>query len=325
MASIWEIQDSIQNSVGNYAKNYLDGNTGYTHWANPFKGMVRKIDILACEEIWQAKVAMWGIAAANWFWSSFVPSPVELERKFVAGSYKCGFFLAPGLRSPLDIIWRDGKASEVLLEASSPFTKAIFYWWAAETAWSALSTYTSVIHKQHQCDLTGRETLLSAGVGTFGGGTHHVEGEAGLYTVLRDIFDRYSEAGGHVFIDEPSSVNAIAVGYMTTEGSTLHNVEIGIKYGEEVMQKAYLGTILPFTAQPFSVAGAKGNYDGTVSVWFQCDVEGLTVFPNYINVVRWTVTVDPPDTPTPGWDRSPDPPKLLCQKLYDHIYPVGVG
>jgi len=297
----------------------------YTHWPNPFKGMVKRIDVLACEEIWQAKVAMWGIAFANFFWSSFVPSPVELTRKFVGGAYKCGFYLIPGIPSPIDIVWRDGKASEVLLEASSPFTKALFYWWAAETAWSALSTYTSIIHKQEQCDLTGRETLLAQGIGSFGGGTHHVEGEAGLFNVLRDIYDRYSEAGGHVFVDEPSSCNAIAVGYMVAQGSTLKNVEVAIKYGEEIGTKQFLGEVGPFEAVPFSVAGAKGNFDGTISVWFQCDVEGLTILPNYIDVTRFTVTVDPPDTKNPGWDRGPTPPQLLCHKLYGHIYPVGVG
>jgi len=312
--SVW---DTIQGASKDTQK--------YTHWPNPFKGMVKRIDVLACEEIWQAKVAMWGIAYANWFFSSFIPSPVELTRKFVGGSYKCGFYIAPGIPSPLNVIWRDGKAAEVLLEASSPFTKGLFYWWAAETAWSAMSTYSSVIHKQEQCELTGRETQLANGIATFPSGSGEREGEVGLYTVMRDVFDRYSEAGGHVYVDVQSNVGATGVGYFVSTGSVLSDCQVAIRYGNNPVVTQDVDGADPFQAVAFSLNEVRNGYQGTVSIWFRCHVEGLSILPPYVHVPRFTVTVDPLDKFPASWSRSPDPPPLLCQKLYDSLYPTGVG
>jgi len=312
--SMWQSVQGASKSAGKY-----------TSWPNPFKNAVKKIDVLACEKVWQARVEMWGIASANWAWSSFIPSPVEISRKFIAGSYKCGFYFTRGTGSPLDLIWKDGRASAVLLEMASPLTKALFYWWAAETAWSALDTWQSIIHKGELCDTLGHETMLMNGVGTFPGGSGDRLGSAGLYEVLYDPMHRYGALGGGVNIAPAQAVTASACGYMVAQGSTLTNVEVWVQMGNLVTAHALIGSVPPFTATPFSVSWETGSFAGNVSVSFSCHVEGLTILPNHIDVTRFTVTADAPDDRPPGEIFKHNPEQMLCLKLYEQVYATGVG
>lgn len=124
----------------------------YTKWANPFKNSVKSIEILACEGELLAYVEMTGIGFGDWFWTQFIPSPVELARKTVVGSYRCGFYLGIKFKSPLDIIWRDGSASRFLARIARPFTTAVYYFWGVQTLWEFLSTWQSLIYAGYICD-----------------------------------------------------------------------------------------------------------------------------------------------------------------------------
>jgi len=312
--SMWQSVQGASKSAGKY-----------TSWPNTFKNWVKKVDILACEDTWQARVEMWGVAGAHWAFSSFIPSPVEITRKFVAGSYKCGFYFTRGSGSPLNLIWHDGRAATVLLEMAKPFTKALFYWWAAETTWSALDTWQTIIHKGEMCDALGHETMLMNGVGTFPGGSHDALGSAGLYEVLYDPMHRYGALGGGVDIDPVQAVTASAHGYIAAQGSTLTNVEVWIAMGNQATAHALVGSVPPFTATPFSVSWETGAFAGNVSVWFSCHVEGSTILPNRIDVTRFTVTADAPDDKPPGEFFRHNPEEMLCLKLYEKVYALGVG
>jgi len=295
-------------------------------WPNPFHNSVKNISVLACEDTWQAKVEMYFQGFGNWFWSSLVPSPVELTRKFVAGSYKCGFYHLPGTASPIDIIWRDGKTSQVFMEIASPITTALFYIWAGSTAFEFLNTWSSLIHAQQMCDVTGAECLLSNGGAPIGGGTHHELGDCALYSVIYDPRDRYPELGGGPADDFDSNFSATAVGQVVVASAQLNNFNIWIYAGSD-FQKQSLGSLSPGSVHSFSVTGS-GNIQAqqAVVVRFECDVVGDTIIPAQVQVNRFTTSFGAPKDPEPPgslFDYTPKP--YMCGTLYERVYGGTLG
>jgi len=324
--SVWEWERQHNPDGTLKTPNAADKILKHTAWPNPFRNAVKNIDVLACEHTFQAMVEMYFVGIGSWFFSAFVPSPVELTRKFVAGSYKCGFYHLPGSASPLDIIWRDGRTSRALMEIASPITTGLFYMWAGETAFSFLNTWTSLIKAQAMCDVSGKECLLSDGAAAFGGGTHHELGDVGLYNVIYDPQDRYPELGGGPEPHEDSSVSATAVGYVIMALSTASNASVWIYAGKD-SQKQSLGTIGPGQIVSFSVSFA-GNIEQAqpVVVRFEADITGETILPNRIEVTRFSCSFSPPQDPEhPGVITDYKPKDYMCGKLYQKIYASGVG
>jgi len=309
-----KIRSTARNAVRNRA------------WPSPFKNAVKQIDVLACEHTWQAMIEMYFAGFGNWAWSAFVPSPVELSRKFVAGSYKCGFYILPEIASPLDIIWRDGRTSKVLAEIASPITKGLFYMWAGQTAFSFLTTWTSLIVAQEMCDANGNECLLSDGDAAFGGGTHHELGDVGLYNVIYDPGNRYPALGGGPEPHEDSGVSATAAGQVVMALSTANNAAVWIYAGKD-SQRQSLGTLGPGTVTSFSVSFA-GNVQAAqpIVVRFEADITGDTILPNRVQVSRFTTSFSPMQDPEkPGTVTDYRPKEYMCGKLYQKTYASGVG
>jgi hypothetical protein len=324
--SVWETQQKKDPSFLGVKQSTAKNVLKHTAWPNPFRNAVKNIDVIACEHTWQAMIEMYFIGFGNWAWSSFVPSPVELTRKFVAGSYKCGFYLLPETASPLDIIWRDGRTSKVLAEIAAPLTKGLFYMWAGQTAFGFLSTWTSLVVAQEMCDVTGKECLLSDGSAAFGGGAHHELGDVGLYNVIYDPQNRYPALGGGPEPHEDSSVSATAAGQVVMALSTANNASVWIYAGQN-SQKQSLGTIGPGEVASFSVSFA-GNIEQAqpVVVRFEADITGDTIIPNRVEVSRFSSSFSPPqDPPPPGKITNYKPKDYMCGKLYQQIYASGVG
>jgi len=309
-----EIKRSAAQSVKNRA------------WPNPFRNAVKNIDQLACEHTYQAMIEMYFYGFGNWAWSAFVPSPVELTRKFVAGSYKCGFYLLPEIASPLDIVWRDARTSKVLAEIAGPLTKGLFYMWAGQTLLSFMSTWSSLVHVQEMCDAVGNECLLENGAAAFGGGTHHELGDVGLYGVIYDPQNRYPALGGgpEPLID--GSVGATACGQVVMALSTAHNAHVWIYAGQDGQGQS-LGTIGPGEVASFSVSFAGNIQAGQpVVVRFEADITGDTILPNRIEVTRFSSSFgNTTDPPPPGKVTDYKPKPYMCGTMYEKIYASGVG
>jgi len=213
----------------------------FTHWPDPFKGMVKNIEVWACEDTWQAYIEIAGAEFLDWFWTNLVPSPVELLRKSVTGSYKCGFYLLDHLHSPLDIVWKDGSASRILAEITSPVVKGLFYLWAAETTFNALSRYSSVLYAFDMCDATKNECLL--GNGHSGLGTGYTDGTSVFMTKIYDPNSWGNTADGGVNIPVRAHVSCRAVGYIQSRSCTMSGVNLYIGQGGVHLVDQYVGDI----------------------------------------------------------------------------------
>ncbi len=208
----------------------------FKQWPNPTKNMVADIRVLACEDTWQAKIKMYGEAAANWAWSVFVPQPTEIERKTVTGSYKCGFYLGLKVKSPIDIIpgaTTDapnifGKpflsSSEMFAEIARPAVTGLFYLWAAASAYEALSSWQTMVYAGEMCDLQHNECLLADGIGSFfnDGGL----GEPNQYVVLHDPNGWHPSFSGFINIPEACWLQADAIGTLDTGGAHITSCDI---------------------------------------------------------------------------------------------------
>jgi len=121
-------------------------------------------DVWACQDGWWAYFKFSEYALLNFFWTSFFPSPVELERKTLLGSYKCGFYLPIKIKSPMELLVGE-EGVEILAKIARPITTALFWWWAAETAWSAFDTAQTIVYKEQFCDDL-RNVFVADGAGT---------------------------------------------------------------------------------------------------------------------------------------------------------------
>lgn len=205
---------------------------GFKSWPNPFDGMMKDIEVLACQDTWQAKVKMYGIQFANWFWTNIVPSPVEITRKTITGSYKCGFYFNTKWGSPVDIPFQDAGVSEMLLEITRPAVEGLFFLWAAESTFDAVSRAQSIVYAMEKCDDDGLECLLMDGLGeAFAGGAPN--GTPNAYVALEDKHHRYASPGGAIDFTEAGWLEMNAFGKILTAGADcFHNVVSFYKGGD---------------------------------------------------------------------------------------------
>jgi len=259
----------------------------YHSWPNPFRNAVKRIDVLACEDTWQAMVEMYFDAFGFWFWSSFVPSPVELTRKTLTGSYKCGFYLKTRFRSPLDIVWRDGRTSQMLMEVLRPVATGLFYIWAAETTLEAMSTWSSITYAMERCDLENNECLLRDGLSPMPQGLH--SGNSAFMSVIYDPQGWAVPNDGAIDCGESFHVTAHAVGYFETNGHGIEGAKISLYNGTEIVAEKEYGHIEAGDVFAWSI-----EYDGPVTnnvlaPYYTADVTPSPVIPAAFICTRFTV------------------------------------
>lgn len=320
---VWDWIDSVDRGANDWKK---EGASRFTHWPSPFGNMVKDMNQLSCEQIWQMRVKFIAANVADWAFSAFVPSPVELTRKWAGGNYKCGFY---GVRPPKNRLfspWHDKQKGIWLLEANKAFMRPIFYFWAASTYFDAMTRWTSFIYKGQFCEETGHETNLLGGVSTVGSGEADFDGFAGLYTVMYDPNNRYPFGGGTITVEQDGNVNAFACGHITTQEATLTNVQVYMQAGFQKRSVESLGTIPPFTIRPFSVSYSGNIPASEVGPGWSGHVSGGGILPSKMDVERFTAGVGPNQ---PEWppDELPkqDLPQYPCLKVYDVIFPSGVS
>jgi len=264
----------------------------FTHWPNPFAMLIKQLAVTSCETNWTALVEFYGLTAASFWWANFFPSPVEVARKVTMGSYKCGFFGVPIKGGPLDIIWQDKSASKALIGMAEPFTTGLFYWWAAQTAYTALDTWQSLITAAELCGVEGNECIIKNGDAPITGGEGDFDGEAALYSVVYDPMGRYPELGSHIEIYFASHVSVFMCGYAKPGPRRLTNVRVGIKHETEWVAWQDLGELAPNSVTAFSASYSIGISGSTFfSVGVQGHKEFLTVLPSEFEVTRFQVKI----------------------------------
>lgn len=125
----------------------------FTRWPNPFTKYVDDIEVLMCSNNIILLIKGAALGFLYYGFTTFVPSPVEIGRKIITGGYGCGFYLLPGIPSPLDIIGRNRAATRFVAKITAPATGVLYYLWGQDAIFSALSTFTSLIYAARKCDL----------------------------------------------------------------------------------------------------------------------------------------------------------------------------
>jgi len=185
-------------SIWNEAGDFIESGK-WTHWPNPFNS-VKNITVLMCNDgVWLASIELYAELVASFFWTNFVPSPVEIFRKTFLGGYRCGFYLKIRGFSPGDLIW-GGRTTRVLAEIAHPGLVGLFYWWLASTAIAALDAWTSVVYAEESCGLTLGDCLAGSGAGFL-----IVEGDGSStgFDVIYDPSNLFNGIGSFIAIDEP--------------------------------------------------------------------------------------------------------------------------
>lgn len=162
MPSIWD-------TVSKTGKKIAD----YNHWPNVVNWVIDYKVLLCNQDNWIAQFTFAGAMFGEMFWTNFVPSPREIERKTVTGGYRCGFYAGIKFKSPIEIVFGKG-TSTVVGEIASPFAKGLFYWWAQQVAYDAFKAWETLMFPQLICapyvgDACIRNSRATAPPGTTSG------------------------------------------------------------------------------------------------------------------------------------------------------------
>jgi len=304
MVSTWEAE----------GQKALVNSFRYGRWPDPFRNMVKRIDVLACEDTWQAMFEMYAIGVGNWFWSNIVPGPWEITRKTFTGGYKCGFYFGTKWRSPLDIVWRDARTSRALGEIVRPVTTGLFYIWAAGAVWDALSTWHSMQLAMEMCDLDQNVTLQRDGGGPMGIG--HNEGAPAFATVMYDPKNRAQPNNMETAYPFGfCSWKAFAVGYFISQSATFTDCRVGITVNGEQLGIVEVEDVAPFEVVAWYTE-VSGQSDSVVlQPWFENTGTNGGVLKGKYECTRFSCTIIPGDHPLePASPLIPGPkPDEFCE------------
>jgi len=278
---------SWESEIGNVIK--------HNHWPNPFRNMVKQIDVLACEGTWEAMITMFAIGMGNWAWSNFIPSPFEITRKVFTGSYKCGFYLGPKIKSPLDLVWRDGSGSRALGSILKPATRALFYLWAGQTIYEGLSTWQSLIYEMEFCDWDGNTSTMRDSHAPIA--TSHSGGAPAFATIMYDPRDRCQDNVTGVEVTEEVVFQCHFLGEFISSGDTLTNCKVGVNVNGEIRGLIDVGTCGPDEVLSFAIT-VEGHEDFLVTQpYYECDSNRVSVFFSDLHCSRFIVNAWPPSYP----------------------------
>jgi len=307
--SVWE------QAAGEYFKHP-------TRWPNPFANQVKRMDVLACEDTFIARIQMATLGFGNWAWGTFVPSPTEIFRKTLTGGYKCGFYGPLKYGSPLDLVWQDGRTSAVLGEILRPVTTGLFYLWATETLFGALQTWSTLLYKMDMCDTTGQETIMRSGHAPIGLG--HNEGSPAFWHIVYDPMNRGNAFNGDVSEAGRCHYKASWFGSIQSISAQVRNVKIGWSVnGVNGIGMVDYPDIDPGGAISFesSLEGIIGAV--TLQPFFSCDVPATGVLGADIfgtRVIYTIIETNEPDEPHhPQWPVDDPPQESLCPALLDYM------
>jgi len=280
-------------------------------WPNPFRNMVKRIDVLACEDTFQAMVEMYALGFGNWWWSSFIPSPVEITRKTFTGGYKCGFYGKTKWRSPIDIIWKDGRTSRMLMQISSPITRTLFYIWASETVLDFMSTWSSLQLAMEKCNRNQNETLLRDASAPMQNSIP--DGAPVFAEVIYDPKDRATPNDCIIGVDETAFYSAYAFGYFESTSGIYDDCKVGIAVNGEI-EWVDVGHVDAYEVKAWS-CNVEGTREGFVDLqprFSEVLTNGLVLKGRFV-LTRFTAYISPIPFETP----PAKPPIIVPDKPYE--------
>jgi len=205
-------------------KNQTAKVAGWNRWPAPHN-WITDIKVLVCNQdtvIMQIKLAF--ALAAEMFWTSFVPSPREVERKFFTGGYRCGFYLDVKFKSPVEIIFGRG-TSTVIAEVARPFATGLFYFWLQQTAITALSSFTTLIYPMLYCEDGIGDGLRRGDRGSISQGSQEGCPGLGVYMFDRWGFMNLTDAG--VFLP-PGYFHVYVAWFVEPSGNPFTHLNLGL-------------------------------------------------------------------------------------------------
>lgn len=308
----------------------------FSHWPNPF-GKLIDINHHVCDQEQIVELVFWGAMAGSFWFQNFFPSPRELERRWLTGQYRCGFFLeaspleaefgeASGARSPFDLLWKNGP-TVVIRGILEPALTAVYYAWAAGTAFNALAQFNTVLLQLASCDANPNLTNFALGDADFA--SHGGVGSPTAYNTISDPSGFGNALTGNVLLmNDNATFNAW--GHFSSLGKTVHSVRVewsGHLCSNEFVE---LGAMGPFEIKGWSLSGYKtGPGHGDVQVKITVDQEELPVGNSFADCVRFVVnqTADQHIGPPQDRHRTPkcwaeDSPYLPLNPA-PYVTPVG--
>jgi len=255
---------------------------GFNHWPNPVNWIIDVRTLMCNDDYWLADIEFAAATFATFFFTQFIPSPRELERKIGIGGYRCGFFLSDGFANPVEIIWgRD--TARVLVEIAHPFLTGLFYIWAMEVGIGALAAWQTVMFKQLRCaPFVGNYLYSGAHAGASGG---HSEGSVGLGTLVYDP----NHYGNATVADMNVGAGWTRMNVYWTfisSGNGFTDIKTGFLIGDTVIDIQDHGSLPPGGTR---TVVRDLQYDDTsghdIAPWWSADCP-LTVIPNTVSAVR---------------------------------------
>jgi len=227
--------DAIEHGVGKALK--------MNSWPPPFNFMKNHRVLLCSEDYWIAEFEFAFDVVMDFFWSAFVPSPRELERKVLTGGYRCGFYLDIKVKSPIEILFGQG-TSKMVGKIFSPFATGLFYWWAAQTAIDALSVFETILFRQLMCAPFTGDVLRQNDRGVIeAGGSYGVPALGTLYYNPRAICEEI----GPICHYPPGYQHAYATFLFTAAGGGMTDIKTGWQKNGVVIEQQDHGGLAPFT------------------------------------------------------------------------------
>jgi len=276
-------------------------NKHWSAWPNPFPCQIKGLRRLSCTPEFVLDVQMTARCIANFLFTTFVPSPTEVTRKSLSGSYKCGFYLPIKARSPASIIWRDPAIDRVIIGITKPVTTALFAWWAAETLHSALDTWHTLHYIEDFCDQDLNSVMLANGhanLSTDSGG-----GALPFWNSLYDPNHWYDGVGADVVSTDSRFWTNDAYGYLASNSYTVDNFRIRTRVnpGGHLGPVFEIGSVPPFSTVKWHCHSDVIYEGGSTDLVMTWDSHGGTPLNRPLVVAdRWIARGNPAiDTPDP--------------------------
>jgi len=278
---------------------------------------VSDIRVLACEKDLLVQIENAGNLIGQWLYSTFVPQPSEVARKFLTGKTKKGYFGLPLEFAPLDIIWTSGDATKILATITSPLATGLYYLWLMQTSISALQTAQMVGLLLSACPDNADETLLADGLAFSFIGTG--DGSLPLWQTIQDPHHRYNSPGSNCTA-KGVWINASMHGYVHSASEDIASLDISLTRQGQPFQTVSLGAMHPGTIRGFSISGSTATQPGDIiSSNFHKVVNSSGASGAEYVGIRWTMNSNqfnpnPGSLTAPGGPcnaRFPDAPRLL--------------
>jgi len=279
---VWE---TIQAGAGKVA--------GFNRWPQPWN-FLKNARLLMCnDQYWVMEFTFIFNLFAEFFWTNLLPSPRELERKTFTGGYRCGFYLAPGIKSPIEIIWGEGTA-RVVGQIAAPFVLPLFYWWAAQSAIDAFSIWETVLFPQLTCDVPTGDVLRNGDTAACPPGL--TTGIPGLGDLKYDPF-HICGPSQPVVLFPPGGQTTYAYWIFTAGPTGILNCKTGWQVEGVVTELQDHGAVAPLqqklVVRSRSVAT---NHFSTVGSYFEC-TSGPSVIDSTASVAIFVADWEPEAPP----------------------------